>query len=295
MHPLRTSLFIPANTPLTDLEPVLAVLHRFIQRGWVEGAILDVADYRHVPDGPGVVLIGHDVDYGVEPDGLRLLRKRSHADDLATQATDLLRMAAVFVEAFAYDGSVALDLDLGSPVFELRDRSLAASLEAPSAALADALQTAMATAYGEDVRVEAAASDDPRDAPCARVTAGPVNASDIVTRLGGSQAPNQSPFDITVERFAELRTQDDVVVVDVREDTEYETVNLGGRLLPLAGLEETLVELDRTATVLVHCRAGLRGAKAVQILRDNGFGDAWNVNGGLVAWADRVDPTTVRY
>ncbi len=84
-------------------------------------------------------------------------------------------------------------------------------------------------------------------------------------------------------------------MLDVREESEYETVNLGGTLLPLAQLPDRLDELDRDATILVHCRAGLRGGKAVRVLRDAGFGDAWNVNGALVAWADRIDPDTVRY
>jgi rhodanese-related sulfurtransferase len=293
VHPLRTSLFFAATTPLDDLEPVLAVLHRFIQRGWAEGAVLDVADYRHVPDGPGVVLIGHDVDYGVEPGGLRLLRKRSVGDDIGTQLTDLLRMAAVFVEAFRYDGTVALDIDLASVIVEVRDRAVTASSDA--ADVAAALLPAATAAYGPDVVVAPVTTDDPRPAVSVRVAGDVSSAAAFLAQLGGSRAPSQSPFDITVERFAALRAQDDVVVVDVREATEYETVNLGGTLLPLAGLEQSLTQLDSSKTVVVHCRAGLRGAKAVQILRDAGFDDAWNVNGGLVAWADRIDAATVRY
>lgn len=293
MHPLRTSLFFAATTPLDDLEPVLAVLHRFIQRGWAEGAVLDVADYRHVPDGPGVVLIGHDVDYGVEPGGLRLLRKRSAGDDIGTQLTDLLRMAAVFVEAFRYDGTVALDIDLASVIVEVRDRAVTASSDA--ADVAAALLPAATAAYGPDVVVTPVPTDDPRPAVSVRVAGDVSSAAAFLAQLGGSRAPSQSPFDITVERFAALRAQDNVVVVDVREATEYETVNLGGTLLPLAGLEQSLTQLDSSKTVVVHCRAGLRGAKAVQILRDAGFDDAWNVNGGLVAWADRIDAATVRY
>jgi sulfur-carrier protein adenylyltransferase/sulfurtransferase len=86
-----------------------------------------------------------------------------------------------------------------------------------------------------------------------------------------------------------------VVVLDVREESEHETVNLGGTLIPLAQLPDRLDELDRDATVLVHCRAGSRGGKAVVLLREAGFDDAWNVNGALVAWADRIDPSTLRY
>lgn len=297
LHPQRLAVRFPLRTRIEDLGSAITVLHRCIQRGWLEGQLIDIHDYSHVPTGPGVMLIGHDVDYSLEHDALTLTRKRSADDDAATQLTDLVRMAAVAVEAFAYDGILEVDADLGSATVTLLDRALATEFgdratDALTAAVAAGLQTALDAAPD----VEPGTTEDPRQAPSAtaRVT-GDVTASDVIERLGGSRAPMQSPFDITVEDFAERREDDDTVVLDVREESEYDTVNLGGTLLPLAQLPDRLDELDRDTTYLVHCRAGLRGGKAVKILRDAGFDDAWNVNGALVAWADRIDPDTVRY
>jgi hypothetical protein len=57
---------IVQNSEYTDLEPVIPVFHRWIQDQACEELLLDVADYRHVPAGPGVVLIGHEANYSVD-------------------------------------------------------------------------------------------------------------------------------------------------------------------------------------------------------------------------------------
>ncbi|MFP8877422.1 MAG: hypothetical protein VCB99_11065 [Myxococcota bacterium] len=70
----------PDPAAAVALEPVIGLFHRFIQEQSLPGLLLDVADYAHVPDGPGVVLIGHDVDYGIDLSGgeagLLVVRKR---------------------------------------------------------------------------------------------------------------------------------------------------------------------------------------------------------------------------
>ncbi len=288
LHPQRIAVRLPLRSPIADLEPAIAVFHRCLQRGWLEGQLIDVADYRHVPQGPGVMVVGHDVDLSLTQDALLLTRKRSADHDAATQVADLLRMAAVAVEALAYDGTLPLDADLGRVTVLLLDRLLDASGEQ----LAEAVAPALARAWGTDVDPTPAQRSDPREPLAVVAEAGTaVDAAAVVDRLGGSRAPMQSPWDVTVEQFAELREQDGVVVLDVREESEHETANLGGTLLPLAQLPERLDELDRGAKVVVHCRAGIRGGKAVRILRDAGFADAWNVNGALVAWSERIDPS----
>jgi sulfur-carrier protein adenylyltransferase/sulfurtransferase len=106
----------------------------------------------------------------------------------------------------------------------------------------------------------------------------------------------QSPYDIPVEELARLRKQGAAfVLLDVREPHEYEICNLGGKLIPLKSLPGRLGELDRNAHVVVHCRTGGRSAKAVELLRGSGFENAWNLEGGILAWIDRIDPSLTRY
>jgi adenylyltransferase/sulfurtransferase len=106
----------------------------------------------------------------------------------------------------------------------------------------------------------------------------------------------QSEWDIAVEELARLRNEGaDFVLVDVREPHEYEICNLGGELIPLKSLPARIVELDPVDHVVVYCRSGARSAKAVEILRAAGFGNVWNVQGGILAWIDRIDPSLTRY
>ena len=287
MNPQRLSVRFPLAAPLDDLEPAIAVFHRFIQRGLVEGLVLDVADYRHVPAGPGVMLIGHDVDYRLAGDALTVVRKRS-ADAAATQLTDALRMGLGAAAAIADDGDLPATVDPSRPTVTVIDRRLGPPDEVAHA-LAAEVGPAVADVYGPEAAVTASPPDDPRESSAVQIEAPTATVADVLERLGGGRAPGQSPWDVPVEELARLRDeQAHFVLLDVREESEYAEANLGGTLRPLATIGERLSELDREARILVHCRSGHRGAQAVGQLRDAGF-DAWNVNGGLVAWTDRID------
>lgn len=55
-----------------DLEPLIPVFHSWIQDQTSDELLLDVADYRHVPSGPGIVLIGHQANYSLDNTDNRL-------------------------------------------------------------------------------------------------------------------------------------------------------------------------------------------------------------------------------
>ncbi len=295
MKPRRLTVRFRVAEPADDLSPAIDAFHRFIQRGKVEGLVLDVADYRHVPQGPGVVLIGHDVDYGINDVAFQVTRKRSLDDAASTQIRDALRMGLGALDALAYDGGVPVTIEPTRFTVSAFDRGLG-SREEVEANLRKAVDEVVGDLYDGTATITAIDGDDPRVAPELLVEAAASDAAEILDRLGGSQAPGQSPWDIPVEELARLRSSDEeFTLVDVREESEYETVNLGGTLIPLATLGDRLDELDRDAHVVVHCRAGHRGATAVGQLRDAGFTNVWNVNGALMAWIDRIDPSLPRY
>ena len=87
----------------------------------------------------------------------------------------------------------------------------------------------------------------------------------------------------------------DFVLIDVREPHEYEICHLDGELIPLGTLASRQGEFDRNAHIVVHCRSGGRSASAVKAMRGAGFANAWNVNGGILAWIERIDPSLTRY
>src|SRR6267154_873806 len=88
---------------------------------------------------------------------------------------------------------------------------------------------------------------------------------------------------------------DDLFILDVREPHEYQICNLNGYLIPLGELPRRVHELDPSKEMIVHCRSGGRSAKAVEFLQQAGFTKAKNLAGGILAWADRVDPNVPKY
>ena len=75
------------------------------------------------------------------------------------------------------------------------------------------------------------------------------------------------------------------LLIDVREPDEYAAAHIeGSRLIPLKSLPDQLGTLPIDREILIHCKAGGRSAKAVQLLLDHGFTSVKNVTGGMDAW-----------
>jgi rhodanese-related sulfurtransferase len=98
--------------------------------------------------------------------------------------------------------------------------------------------------------------------------------------------------EITVQELKEkLDKGEDFQLIDVREEFEYETSNLGGQLIPLGGI---LIEADKVSKdkpVVVMCRSGKRSAAAIMQLQSLGYSNLTNLQGGILAWAAEIDPS----
>jgi len=82
-------------------------------------------------------------------------------------------------------------------------------------------------------------------------------------------------------------------LLDVREPWEWSVSNLaeqGARLVPLGELEERVAEIPRDRPVVVYCKSGGRSERAARALRQHGFRDVTNLEGGIVAWARALAP-----
>lgn len=311
MNPNRITVkfFLTSDSETSlELESFIPLFHRVIQQQSVEGLLIDVADYSHVPNGPGVILIGHDVDYGLDQTagraGLLVMAKRNENQDLGELIRTTLRRALVAMQVIEAESKPGVAFDTTELEVRVLDRLLAKNSEASFESLRTALEPILEQAYGDtEISFERSQPEDARQAVTVRATAAaPVEGAEAIERLGGNQvgappgvAP-QSEWDITVEEFKRLRDEGaEVVLVDVREPDEYEVCNLGGQLIPVGELSERLDELDKNARVVVHCKVGGRGAAAVKTLRGEGFGDAWNLRGGILEWIDRIDPSLPKY
>ena len=93
-----------------------------------------------------------------------------------------------------------------------------------------------------------------------------------------------------------LDRREEVYILDVRNPEEYQICKIAGStLIPLPSLPQRLNELDRDKEMVVHCKSGMRSQKAIQFLREQGFKKLINLKGGILAWADRIDPTMPKY
>jgi sulfur-carrier protein adenylyltransferase/sulfurtransferase len=103
--------------------------------------------------------------------------------------------------------------------------------------------------------------------------------------------------DIDVKEVkAKLDRGDDFVLVDVREPHEWQIGRIeGAKLIPLGEVPKRMGELDPGDEIVVHCKMGGRSAQAVEFLKQNGFKNARNMRGGILAWSDQVDPSVPKY
>src|SRR4051794_23607149 len=115
--------------------------------------------------------------------------------------------------------------------------------------------------------------------------------------IRGEEAPVEAGVpEIQVEDLKRrLDSGEDLFVLDVREPHEYQICNINGHLIPLGELPKRVHELDSSREIVAHCRSGVRSAKAVNFLRQAGFKKVHNLAGGILAWADRVDPSMPKY
>ncbi|MCC6153405.1 MAG: molybdopterin-synthase adenylyltransferase MoeB [Candidatus Hydrogenedentes bacterium] len=108
---------------------------------------------------------------------------------------------------------------------------------------------------------------------------------------------NNACFDTTVEEVkARLERGDDFDILDVRNPEEWMICHIeGAKLIPLGELPMRIHELDMSREIVVHCKGGVRSAKAAGILREAGFTKVKNVQGGILEWARAIDPTMPTY
>src|SRR5882762_1049338 len=115
--------------------------------------------------------------------------------------------------------------------------------------------------------------------------------------IRGEEKPVETGIpEIQVEELKRrLDAGENLFVLDVREPHEYQISNIGGYLIPLGDLPKRVSELDSSRQIVAHCRSGVRSAKAVGFLQQAGFKNVYNLAGGILAWADRVDPKMPKY
>jgi rhodanese-related sulfurtransferase len=107
------------------------------------------------------------------------------------------------------------------------------------------------------------------------------------------------PIEIDVRDVKSLLdAEEDFLLLDCREQDEYELVRIGGAtLLPMSEIQARFSELEphRERRIVVHCHHGGRSMQVAQWLRGQGFIGVQNMRGGIDQWAVEIEPTLPRY
>ena len=97
-------------------------------------------------------------------------------------------------------------------------------------------------------------------------------------------------IDVGVDDVAARHRAGEVQLIDVREDYEWEAGRIAGaRHVELSAVAGSAATIDRDTPVVFYCRVGSRSAMAASAFRQAGY-DAYSMEGGLVAWAERGLP-----
>ena len=114
--------------------------------------------------------------------------------------------------------------------------------------------------------------------------------------VGGDTA-QEGVQSVTVEELKHrMDATADFLLLDVREPAETHISAIpGGQLIPMGQLSERHSELPKNRELIVYCRSGMRSARAVHFLKGRGFENVHNLEGGILAWIDRIDPSQAKY
>lgn len=162
---VNVKLFVEGELPV-DAARAIDVFHRWIRESVLDDFLIDVADYRHVPAGPGVMLIGHDVDYSLDNAearwGLLYNRKASldgsNEDRLREAVASAANACRLLEEEFSDDG---LKFSRNELQIIINDRALAPNTPETLAACRPELQSFLSTLFGHD-NFAITAESDPR-------------------------------------------------------------------------------------------------------------------------------------
>jgi rhodanese-related sulfurtransferase len=99
------------------------------------------------------------------------------------------------------------------------------------------------------------------------------------------------PASVDVDTVRTLQDNPDVFMLDVREPDEYAAGHIPGIvLIPMGEVAERLSEIPEDKTVIVTCRSGNRSGQIADLLREMGYADVHNMEGGIVAWEEAGYP-----
>lgn len=114
---------------------------------------------------------------------------------------------------------------------------------------------------------------------------------------GITHQPDDAVREITVDEFKRMiDAHADFQLIDVREPFEFDLVHLDAELMPLKSILQQAGKIARNKPVILHCKTGVRSAKAIRELQTAfGFSNLYNLKGGIIEFINRIDPSLPKY
>ena len=138
-----------------ELTEVIPEFHRWIREDLLPGLLVDVTNYAHVKNGPGVLLIGHEAQYSLDEthgeQGLLFIRKRGEFDSPTESIREAL--ASTLRAAKLLEETLGLEFDLNRIQFKVNNRRLAPNTEETFGEFSPSLGEALSALWGEEVEL----------------------------------------------------------------------------------------------------------------------------------------------
>lgn len=126
----------------------------------------------------------------------------------------------------------------------------------------------------------------------------PISRRSLALRLPNGLSSEAMAESVTPAELKDRLSKSEaaLLVLDVREDWEYQICHIAGsRNCPVADIPTLIEELDREAPTVVVCHHGIRSRHVAEFLERSGFTNACNLEGGIDAWAREIDPQMPTY
>ena len=159
MHPKKLQVKFFTKSTDVNLEKLIPVFHEWIREKKIDDELLiDVADYSHVPQGPGIALIGHQSDYYLDmaddKPGLLYSRKRLGPDSLEAGVEDAISRALNACTLLESESELGLEFDTRTFELVAMDRLAAANTDETFSKITPALEAATTKLFGKAATAE---------------------------------------------------------------------------------------------------------------------------------------------
>ena len=96
--------------------------------------------------------------------------------------------------------------------------------------------------------------------------------------------------EVTVQELKQkMDNKEDFQLIDVREEYEYDEVNIGAELIPMGNIVDNIDKISRDKQVIIHCKSGARSGSIVSVLEAQfGFTNVYNLKGGILAYLNEI-------